>query len=48
MSVEVKELLAGMPVADSNGNPTVELIEVIQRLVDAIRDHETRMTTLES
>lgn len=47
MTVEVKELLLGMKVADENGNPTQELVEIIQRLVNAQRDHEARITTLE-
>lgn len=47
MSVQVKELLTGVRVADEKGNPSLELVEVIQRLVDAIRDHEARIETLE-
>lgn len=47
MTVEVKELLTGVKVADEKGQPSLELVEIIQRLVDAIRDHEARITTLE-
>tara|TARA_Y100000310_G_scaffold333569_1_gene411384 strand:- start:718 stop:864 length:147 start_codon:yes stop_codon:yes gene_type:complete len=47
MTTEVKELLADVKIANPDGTPTLELIEIIQRLVDAKRDHETRITTLE-
>lgn len=47
MPVEVKELLSGMPVTESNDPASIELIEIIQRLVDALRDHEARIETLE-
>lgn len=54
MATELKELLAGMRVSDENGRATLELVEIIQRIVDRSReqdvtldDHETRITTLE-
>lgn len=47
MTVEVKEILYGDKVADNNGNASLELIEAIQRLVEAIRDHEARLEALE-
>lgn len=47
MAVEVKDLLAGVQVADSAGNPTAELVEIIQRIVDALRDHEQRLTDID-
>lgn len=47
MSIEVKELLPLEKVTDENGKATLELAEIIQRLVEAIRDHEDRITTLE-
>ena len=47
MSIEVKELLTGIKIVDEKGNPTLELIEVIQRIVASARDHEARIVTLE-
>ncbi len=47
MAVEPKELVFGIPIVDAQGGPSTELLEVIQRLVDAIRDHETRLEALE-
>lgn len=47
MTVEVKDLLDGMRIADKDGNPTSELLELIQRLVNAVRDHEERIKVLE-
>lgn len=45
--MEPKELLLGVPIADKDGNPTVELIEAFQRLVDIARDLEARLAALE-
>jgi len=45
--IELKDLLAGMKIADEKGRPTPELLEILQRLLDAVRDHETRITALE-
>lgn len=45
--IEVKELLDGVQIANKDGTPTAELIEIIQRLVNAARDHEGRISTLE-
>ncbi len=45
--IELKDLLAGTRIADEKGNPTAELLEIIQRLLDAVRDHEARIKALE-
>ena len=45
--IEVKELLTGVKVTDDKGQPSLELVEIIQRLVSAIRDHEARIEALE-
>lgn len=47
MAIEVRELLAGVPLTDGDGGPSLELVEIIQRLVDAVRDHEARIEALE-
>lgn len=45
--IEVKELLTSVKVTDDKGQPSLELVEIIQRLVSAIRDHEERIEALE-
>ena len=47
MTVQIKDLLAGQPIDQLGNLPSAELVEIIQRLVEAVRDHETRLTTLE-
>lgn len=47
MPVEVKELLSGMPVTQSGDQSSIELVEIIKRLVDAVRDLEARVEALE-
>lgn len=47
MPVEVKELLSGMPVTEKMDPASIELIEIIKRLVDAVRDLEARVEALE-
>lgn len=45
--MNARELLSEIPVADERGNPTPELLEVIQRIIDTLQDHEDRITALE-
>lgn len=47
MTVEVKNLLSGTQITDSEGKTTLELVEIIQRLANAVRDLEARVTALE-
>lgn len=47
MTVEVKELQPGQPVTDDGKNGSLELIEIIQRLVERVEDLETRLAALE-
>ncbi len=47
MTVEVKPVLPEQKIATQDGMPTIDLIEIIQRLVSAVEDLETRVTALE-
>lgn len=47
MTIQVKDLLAGAQIADKEGKTTAELVEIIQRLTDALRNHEARIVALE-
>ena len=47
MSIEVKEVLLSDKVADTNGGATLELVEIIQRLVESNRDLQARVAALE-
>jgi len=48
MTVELKDPLSGQPIIDpKTGALTLDGLELLQRLVAALRDHEARIVTLE-
>lgn len=47
MTVEVKELQPTNPVTSDGKAPSLELVEIIQRLVAKVEDLETRLQALE-
>ena len=46
--MDVRDLLAGVRVADERGNPTPELLEIMARLIAAVRELESRVAALEA
>lgn len=47
MTVEVKPAFPDQKLTNPNGTPTLDFVEIIQRLVDAVEDLEARVTALE-
>lgn len=47
MTVEVKELLPEQPVTQDGTPASLELVEIIQRLVEKVEDLEARLQALE-
>lgn len=47
MTVEVKQPNRLSALVDKDGRLTLEGLELLQRAIDAIRDHETRLEALE-